>query len=255
MNNKLAKTVSDFHAKDIIWTDTYLSHTPFYYGYFVRSRIEGAINSQISRVKGVLLDVGCGIKPYEKVFGKYVDKYYGIEYSPESGFRGNRADVAGDAAEMPFADQSFDTILCTEVMEHVMHPEKVVAEFARILKPGGMVIITVPFFYPIHDSFDFFRYTDQGIAVIMKRYGLEIEEVRPLSGTGVTMAIMLNLFIFDIGFMWTKWLYPIGVVLRPVLWILIALINLMGWLAEKIIPSKQMSFNHLTVARKPNTTK
>ena len=255
MSAGLTKIISDFHAKDIVWTDKYLGYTPFHAGYFVVTRIKQAIASQTSCVKGIFLDVGCGVKPYEKVFGKYVDKYYGIEYSPESGFRGNRADVAGDASEMPFADESFDTILCTEVMEHVMNPEKVIAEFARILKPDGVAIITVPFFYPIHDTFDFFRYTDKGIAVIMERYGLEIEEVRPLSGTGVTIAMMLNMFIFEIGFMWTKWLYPIGVVLRPFLWILMALINLGGWLAEKVIPSKQMAFNHLTVARKPRDLK
>ena len=255
MSQGLTKIISDFHARDIAWTDKYLSYTPFYAGYFVRTRLESAIASQTSRAKGVFLDVGCGVKPYEKVFGSFVDKYYGIEYSPESGYRGNRADVAGDASEMPFADESFDTILCTEVMEHVMHPEKVVAEFARILKPGGRAIVTVPFFYPIHDTFDFFRYTDQGMAVIMKRYGLEIEEIRPLSGTGVTLAIMLNLYIFDLGFMWTKWLYPIGLVLRPILWIATALINLLGLLAEKIVPSKQMAFNHLTVARKAGISK
>ena len=255
MSEGLTKFISNFHAKDILWTDKNISNTPFYSGYFCRSRLDRAIASQIPRVRGVFLDVGCGIKPYEKIFGKYVDKYYGIEYSSDSGYRGNRADVAGDASEMPFADESFDTILCTEVMEHVMNPEKVIAEFARILKPGGAAIVTVPFFFPIHDTFDFFRYTDKGIAVIMERYGLEIEEVRPLSGTGVTIALMVNMFIFEIGFMWTKWLYPIGVVLRPLLWILIALINLCGWLAEKIIPSKQMAFNHLTVARKPNISK
>jgi hypothetical protein len=55
--------------------------------------------------------------------------------------------------------------------------------------------------------------------------------------------------------MWTKWLYPIGIVIRPILWIVIAFINLFGWLAEKIIPSKQMAFNHLTVARKPSNAK
>lgn len=248
----LTKYINDFHAKDIIWTDKHLSHTPFHAGYFVRTRLDNVVASQAPRAKGIFLDVGCGIKPYQKVFGKYVDKYYGIEYSPESGYRGNRADVAGDASAMPFADESFDTILCTEVLEHVINPEKVIAEFARILKADGVVITTAPFFYPIHDAFDFFRYTNEGIAVIMKRYGLEIEEIRPLSGTGVTMAMMLNLYLFDIGFMWTKWLYPIGVILRPMLWMVIASINLCGWLLEKIIPSKHMAFNHLTVARKPN---
>ncbi len=109
----------------------------------------------MSSAHGVLLDVGCGLKPYEKFFAPYVKKYYGTEYSPESGFRGNRADVAGDASAMPFADASVNTILCTEVLEHVAHPEKVIEEFARILKPDGIIITTAPFFtrFTIHSIF------------------------------------------------------------------------------------------------------
>ena len=255
MSNSLVQTIRDFQQRDIIWTDTYLSKTPFHAGFWVKKRINAAVLSSAHLAHGVLLDVGCGAKPYEKTFAPFVEKYYGTEYSPESGYRGNRADIAGDASAMPFADASFDTILCTEVMEHVMDPEKVTAEFARILKPDGIVIITVPFFFPIHDEYDFFRYTDKGIAVMMERYGLEIEEVHPLSGTGITLAIMLNLFWYELGFIWTKWLYPIGLILRPILWIIICLINLSGWLAEKILPSNHMAFNHLTVARKPKNTK
>lgn len=237
--------------KDILWTDRNLYHTPFHSGFWVKQRIEKAVISQTKRAKGIFLDVGCGMKPYEKDFLPFIEKYYGVEYSPKSGYRGNRADVAGDASEMPFANESIDTILCTEVMEHVMNPEKVMTEFARVLKPEGVIIITVPFFYPIHDAFDFFRYAHDGIAVMMKRQGLEIEEVVPLSGGGVTLAIMFNLFWFDLGFMWTKWLYPIGLLFRPLLWILLCLVNLFGWLLENLISSPQMSFNHLTVGRKP----
>jgi len=84
----------------------------------------------------------------------------------------------------------------------------------------------------------------------MRRHGLEIEEIEPLSGTGLTVALMFNFYLFDLGFMWTKWMYPIGLVLRPVLWLFICLVNLLGWIMEKAIPSKQMAFNHLTIGKK-----
>lgn len=255
MSNSIVRTFRNLQQKDIIWTDKYLSKTPFHAGFWVRKRIDDAVAAHASSAHGVLLDVGCGIKPYQKFFAPFVEKYYGTEYSSDSGFRGNRADVGSDAAAMPFADESVDTILCTEVMEHVADPEKVIEEFARILKPDGTIITTAPFFYPIHDEYDFFRYTDKGLAAMMMRHGLEIEKVEPLSGTGVTLAIMFNFFWYELGFIWTKWLYPFSLLLRPVLWIIISLINLLGWLAEKIIPSKQMSFNHLTVARKPQKLK
>lgn len=247
---KLKNSAVSFQRRDTIWTDTHLSKTPFHPSFWAKKRIADAIAAHAHLAGGVLLDVGCGTKPYEKLFTPFVERYIGIEYSPESGYRGNSADIAGSASELPLADESVDTILCTEVLEHVPDPEKVIGEFARVLKPGGVVITTAPFFFPIHDSFDFFRYTDKGLAEIMKRHGIEVEKIEPLSGTGLTIAMMFNLYIFDLGFMWTKWMYPIGLILRPVLWLLICLINGLGWIMEKAIPSKHMAFDHLTVGKK-----
>lgn len=250
MNNSIVQTFKKVQRNDIVWSERNLSKTPFHTGFWVHKRIGDAIAANAHLAHGVLLDVGCGLKPYEKIFAPYVEKYYGTEYSSTSGYRGNRADVAGDASAMPFADASVDTILCTEVLEHVKNPEKVIEEFTRILKPDGIIITTAPFFYPIHDAYDFFRYTDEGIAVIMRRHGIEIEKIEPLSGTGLTVALMFNFYLFDLGFMWTKWMYPIGLVLRPLLWIMICLVNCLGWLMEKAIPSRQMAFNHLTIGKK-----
>ena len=139
MNRSLAKTVRNFQSRDIILTDRYLSKTPFHPVYWVRKRIDDAIASHANLANGILLDVGCGAKPYAKLFAPYVERYIGLEYSPESGYRENLADFCGDAAALPLADESIDTILCTEVMEHVPNPEKTIAEFARALRPGGIL--------------------------------------------------------------------------------------------------------------------
>lgn len=250
MNNSLAKSFRQIQQADIVWTDRFLSKTPFHPGYWTRKRLDDAVASHAHLAHGVLFDVGCGIKPYEKIFAPYVDSYIGLEYSPESGFRGNKADFCGDAAALPLGDGSIDTILCTEVMEHVPDPEKTIAEFARILRPGGTLITTAPFVYPIHDAYDFFRYSPEGLAAIMKRHGLSVEEIQPLSGTAVTLVAMVNMYWYDIGFMWTKWLYPIGLVLRPLLWLLSFVLNVLGGLFEIVLPSHHLSFNHLTIARK-----
>lgn len=245
-----AKISRDIQAWDISMTDKYLSRTPFHSGYWVRTRLDAAINEHASLAHGTLLDVGCGAKRYEPVFAPFVDKYLGLEYSPESGYRENKADLCGDAAAMPLADESVDTILCTEVMEHVADPEMTVKEFARVLRPGGTVITTAPFVYPVHDEFDYFRYAPDGLAAMMRRNGLVIEKVEPLSGTATTLAVMFNMYWFDVGFMWTKWLYPVGLLLRPLLWLLCMLVNLLGGVFEELLPSYQFAFNHLTIARK-----
>lgn len=250
MSSSFTTIVKRVHDNDIIWTDRYLSKTLFHPGYWVRKRIDDAIASHTHLANGVLLDVGCGAEPYESLFESQVDKYIGLEYSPESGYRENKADFCGDAATLPLADKCIDTILCTEVLEHVHDPESTISEFARILRPGGTLITTAPFVYPIHDKYDFYRYSPDGLAAIMKRHGLTVERIAPLSGTAVTLATMFNLYWYDIGFIWTKWLYPIGVILRPILWLLCFVINLSGRLFEVLIPSSHMSFNHLTIARR-----
>ena len=243
----LAKRTQD---KDLRLMERYLLRTPFYPAFWVHRRIDRAIASRSGDAHGVLLDLGCGLKPYEKLFARHVDRYFGIEYSPGSGFRGNAADLFADAAAIPLAADSVDTVLCTEVLEHVPDPDKVISEVARVLRPGGIFLCTAPFVYPVHDSYDFFRYSPRGLATIMKRHGLEVEEVVPLSGTGLTLAIMLNLYWYEL-FMWRKLLYPVGIILRPLLLLLTFVINITGWIFEKIFPSTLMAFDHLTVARQP----
>jgi SAM-dependent methyltransferase len=253
--SKLIATVRNIQQQDIVLTDKYLSHTPFHAGYWVRTRIDKAIAASAHLAHGVLLDVGCGRKPFEKDFAPFVEKYWGLEYSPESGYRGNRADFCGDASALPLPDKSVDTILCTEVFEHLPNPEKTAQEFARVLRPGGTLICTAPFVFPIHDKYDFFRYTPDGLAVILQRYGLTIEKVTPLSGTGVTLAVLLNFFWFEMGFVWNKWLYPFGLILRPLFWLIIFMVNILGWLGEVLIPSNHLAFNHLTIATMPKDNK
>src|SRR3546814_8619033 len=72
-----------------------------------------------------------------------------------------RPDVAADGALLPFPDQSFEAVICSEVLEHVPDPRLVLDEIARVLKPGGCLLLTVPFLFRIHaDPHDFGRYTD-----------------------------------------------------------------------------------------------
>lgn len=73
-----------------------------------------------------------------------------------------KPDVVADAANMPFQDSVFDYVICSEVLEHVPDPRRVLAEIHRVLRPGGKLLATVPFLYWIHaDPYDYGRYTDK----------------------------------------------------------------------------------------------
>ncbi|MGE0043489.1 MAG: class I SAM-dependent methyltransferase [Vicinamibacterales bacterium] len=243
--------VRRFQQADIRWMERWIIQTPLHPGFWVRRRLRAAMTSESQRPFGVMLDAGCGQKPYAGLFTR-VTKYIGMEYAPGSGYRGNSADVYGDGAAIPLASASVDSVLCTEVLEHVPDPDAVMREIARVLKPGGVVVCTAPFFYPVHDEYDFFRYSPMSVPTLMRRHGLEVVRSEPLSGTAITLAILFNLYWFEIGFLWTKWLYPLGVLLRPVLLLLALAVNVTGWVFERVLPSSHMSFNHLNVGRRPD---
>ncbi len=92
-------------------------------------------------------------------------------------------DVLGDAARIPFANNQFEGIVCTELLEHVEHPAAVISEAHRVLQSGGWIRITVPFLYWIHgDPYDFGRYTDAFWKMNLERTGFEAVEIEKQGG-------------------------------------------------------------------------
>ncbi len=138
-------------------------------------------------IKGCLLDVGCGERPYAVIYESLAERSVGteVEYSPHGI---SRADIICPAERLPFARESFDTILCTEVLEHTTDPLTVIKECARVLKPGGHLLLSVPFIYPIHEPpYDHWRFTSYGLALLCQMAGLEVCYIHPKGGLGATL--------------------------------------------------------------------
>lgn len=111
--------------------------------------------------KGKLIDIGCGTKLYQKYYPK-VDSYTGLDHpTTAKKYPADSApDIFGDILNLPLKNSSYDTVLLFEVLEHVSNPEKAVGEVQRILKPGGYLLLTAPFIYPLHDiPYDYLRFT------------------------------------------------------------------------------------------------
>jgi SAM-dependent methyltransferase len=90
---------------------------------------------------------------------------------------------------LPFRSNTFDTVLCTSVLEHVDNAEYAIAEISRVLKPGGRLLITVPFFYPEHEApYDFWRLTHHGLRSVLQRHGLVVDDLSAQGGPGLMVA-------------------------------------------------------------------
>ena len=100
-----------------------------------------------THAKGVFLDAGCGTQPFRGVVEGQVERY--LSYDIET--RSVPLDFLGDLEDMRAVDDaSIDVALCTEVLEHVPHPQVAMAELARTIRPGGVLVLTVPFLARLH---------------------------------------------------------------------------------------------------------
>lgn len=119
------------------------------------------LRAHMPRFSGAVLDVGCGEMPFRDALPEGV-KYVGIDVpaATDFGMSGNPDIVAFDGTHIPFPDESFDHVLCTEVLEHAADPEALVREMHRVLRRGGSILVTVPFSARVHHApWDFHRFT------------------------------------------------------------------------------------------------
>jgi SAM-dependent methyltransferase len=153
------------------------------------------------RTRGRLLDVGCGEKPYEHLFRPYVTEYLGIEHeetfaATAAAARERRPDLVYEGRHLPFEDRSFDTVLSVQVLEHTPHPGALIAEMARVLKDDGLLVLSAPFQFRLHEEpHDYFRYSPHGLRVLCAEAGLEIVEVLAQGSLWSVLGHKLNSYL------------------------------------------------------------
>lgn len=149
--------------------------------------------------RGDLLDIGCGQKPYENLLNPYVTRYVGLEH-PDTKHPADRVDVWGSATELPFSDQSFDTVVAFQVLEHVEEPHAMLAEAYRVLRPSGLLILTTPFMWGVHEApRDFYRFTEFGLRHLFERAHFTSIETTAVSGYWVTACLRLSYYLHRFG--------------------------------------------------------
>lgn len=138
----------------------------------------------------LVLDAGAGEAPYKSLFSharyesadfEQVDKPYA------------RSTYVCDLKSIPVADERFDYIVFNQVMEHLPEPKEALKELNRVLRPGGKIIYTGPFFYEEHEQpYDFFRYTQFGLRYLFDASGFTVERLEWLEGYFGTVGYQLN---------------------------------------------------------------
>ncbi len=142
---------------------------------------------------GLTLDLGAKTGPYAAHFPRRI----GLDLQ-----RGAGVAVVGDARELPIRDAAFDVVLCTEMLEHVPEPQRAIDEIHRVLKPGGTLVLTTRFLFPIHDApHDYFRFTKYGLRHLLREFEiLRLEEETDSVGTLAVLVQRLGMQARTLGY-------------------------------------------------------
>ena len=203
----------------------------------------------IERAVGRLLDIGAAHRWLQDCLPEEVH-YVALDY-PATGrdIYGACPDIFADAAHLPLADGAFDGVACLEVLEHVKEPRRVVAEIARVLRPGGSAWISMPFLYPVHDApHDYQRYTEDGLRRDLEEAGLELVTLHRSVGALRTVGLLAALAVA--GGLRGRGL--LAVFLAPIAAAAVLAINLAALAASWVWPDwHSISAGYSIQARKP----
>lgn len=175
-----------------------------------------------------VLDLGCGERPYADLFGAA----HGIGI--DRGTTGARPDIVADACQLPLAGGCIDIVFCSQVLEHVTDPAALLAECTRVLRPGGALVLSAPFWWPLHEEpHDYHRFTRHGLRRLLQAAGLVPETIEPDCGalTAAMVALIEAL---------PRWLRP-----------LVPLVNLLAPLLQAWSTDRRSTLNWVLIARRP----
>ncbi|MDH7486514.1 MAG: class I SAM-dependent methyltransferase [Anaerolineae bacterium] len=206
---------------------------------------------------GLTLDVGCGNRPYEALLAPHVKGIIGLDLPPDQDIerrpgtaaqRSQAVDVYGDAMQLPFADESFDTVVSFQVLEHVPEPQRMMGEISRVLRAGGHLILSTPQMWHVHEApHDYYRFTRFGLAYLCRAGGLEIIAVQAIAGFWARAGLKLTYGLDRIG----RGLGRISRLLSAVTLPFIAAVNLAFKLLDMLLANEDDCVINFLVARKP----
>jgi len=199
--------------------------------YFARKGLYEEVARLAPRMHGQLLDIGCGTKPYQSLFSA-AECYIGLELDTPGNRVAKRADYFYDGNVFPFDVGKFDGVVCNQVLEHIFNPDRFLQELSRVLKPGGELLLTVPFVWDEHEQpWDYARYSSYGLRDLLERNGFSVLEQRKTNADARVLFQLVNAYLYKI-------LHTPSPKLNLVIcMIVMAPVNLLGIMLSAILPS------------------
>jgi SAM-dependent methyltransferase len=148
-----------------------------------------------------LIDLGCGNVPLYAVYKPYVDEITCVDWPNSSHMQSHLDFVCDLNSPLPVPDSYFDTIILSDVLEHIAEPKLLWIEMSRILKSGGRALLNVPFYYKIHEApHDYYRYTEFALRRFADFAKFSIIQLRPIGGAPEVLADLLAKIIYRIPY-------------------------------------------------------
>ena len=217
-------------------------------GYFVRHRLFEGISKYASQMNGIMLDFGCGSKPYSSLFE--VEKYVGLDYDGEGhSHEGEAIDYYYDGKKIPFDNDVFDSVFSTEVFEHVFNLTEILPEIHRVMKKNALILITCPFAIAEHEiPVDYARYSSYALRHLMESNGFEIVHQEKL---GNSIEVITQFWLSYLNIHITPHLKKIPLLGLFIESVHAALLNSFAIIFGKLFPKgKELYLNNLILCKK-----
>ena len=153
-----------------------------------------AMMKAVPYVRGIVIDIGCGQKPYASLFAKQVLSYIGMDIDQEDD---KQVDVCADSLALPFKSLSVNTVVSNQTIEHVQSPELFMEEASRVLMLNGTLVLTAPQLWCLHEKpNDYYRFTRYALELLCRRNGLEVLVLEERYGAFAAIGQMLALMVY-----------------------------------------------------------
>jgi SAM-dependent methyltransferase len=212
--------------------------------YLARRGLVESMRVLAPHLHGRVLDVGCGQKPYANLLT--ISEYVGVEIDTPENRRLKNADFFYNGRDLPFGDAEFDAVLCNQVLEHVFEPDAFVREINRVLRPGGVLMLTVPFVWDEHEQpVDYARYSSFGLKYLLEKHGFRIELQRKTLADASLLFQLANAYVYKITRTRFRALNLAATVF------LMAPLSLLGLIAGAILPGNaDLYLDNVVLSRK-----